>query len=187
MSENRVIGANGQIPWHLPEDFKWFKKQTLGKTVLMGRKTFDSLGKALPNRLNIVLTRNPKLLAGSSENSAIYSEAKHSNAALAALRAAANPQLSFSSTRPTELVLLRDFDRLLEDEFRSEVWVIGGAVTYAETLAHCSDLFLTRVKRVVPGDTFFPPFEDRFVPVATVLENEDFAVEHYQHRSRLIA
>ena len=57
MSLNRVIGRDGKIPWHLPEDFQWFKKMTTGQVVLMGRKTFQSLGKPLPNRTNVVLTR----------------------------------------------------------------------------------------------------------------------------------
>jgi dihydrofolate reductase len=57
MSLNRVIGAGNQIPWHLPEDFKWFKKMTTGQVVLMGRKTFESIGKPLPNRTTLVLTR----------------------------------------------------------------------------------------------------------------------------------
>ena len=57
MSLNRVIGRGGQIPWHISEDFQWFKKVTTGHVVLMGRKTFESLGKPLPNRTNEVLTR----------------------------------------------------------------------------------------------------------------------------------
>jgi dihydrofolate reductase len=57
MSLNRVIGAGNRIPWHLPEDFKWFKKMTTGQVIVMGRKTFDSIGKPLPNRTTIVLTR----------------------------------------------------------------------------------------------------------------------------------
>ncbi|HEX8312200.1 MAG TPA: dihydrofolate reductase [Chthoniobacteraceae bacterium] len=61
MSLNRVIGASGKIPWHLPEDFRWFKQTTSGHAVLMGRKTFESLGKPLPNRQNIVLTRGPEI------------------------------------------------------------------------------------------------------------------------------
>jgi dihydrofolate reductase len=61
MSRNRAIGAEGKIPWHLPEDFKWFKQCTTGATVLMGRKTFESLGKPLPNRTNIVLSRGPAI------------------------------------------------------------------------------------------------------------------------------
>ena len=57
MSLNRVIGAGGKIPWHLPEDLKFFKRTTLGHVVLMGRKTYESLGKPLPGRENWVVTR----------------------------------------------------------------------------------------------------------------------------------
>ncbi len=57
MAENRVIGFKGRIPWHLPEDFQWFKQTTIGGAVLMGRKTFESLGKPLPGRENVVLSR----------------------------------------------------------------------------------------------------------------------------------
>src|SRR5437899_2014784 len=58
MSLNRVIGAGNKIPWHLPEDFKWFKKMTTGHIIVMGRKTFESIGKPLPNRTTVVLTRS---------------------------------------------------------------------------------------------------------------------------------
>ena len=58
MAENRVIGNQNTIPWHLPEDFKWFKKTTMGQTLLMGRKTFDSIGRPLPGRQTIILSRN---------------------------------------------------------------------------------------------------------------------------------
>lgn len=58
MSENRIIGANGDLPWHLPADLKFFKATTLGKPIIMGRKTFDSIGRPLPGRKNIVITRN---------------------------------------------------------------------------------------------------------------------------------
>lgn len=58
MAENRVIGNHNTIPWHLPEDFKWFKKTTMGQTLLMGRKTFDSIGRTLPGRQTIILSRN---------------------------------------------------------------------------------------------------------------------------------
>lgn len=64
MSLNRVIGAGNRIPWHLPEDFKWFKKMTTGQVIVMGRKTFESIGKPLPNRTTIVLTRSPRLIPG---------------------------------------------------------------------------------------------------------------------------
>jgi len=58
MSENRVIGRGNQIPWHLPEDFKWFKQTTTGQIVVMGRKTFESIGRPLPNRETIILSRS---------------------------------------------------------------------------------------------------------------------------------
>lgn len=57
MSENRVIGQGNRIPWHLPEDFKWFKQLTTGHVLVMGRKTFESIGRPLPNRETIVLSR----------------------------------------------------------------------------------------------------------------------------------
>ena len=57
MSENRVIGRGKEIPWHIPEDFKWFKETTMGHVLVMGRRTFESIGKALPGRETMVLTR----------------------------------------------------------------------------------------------------------------------------------
>lgn len=58
MSENRVIGRGNRIPWHLPEDLKWFRRLTTGHTIVMGRKTFESIGRALPGRKTVVLSRS---------------------------------------------------------------------------------------------------------------------------------
>ena len=58
MSENRVIGNGNKIPWHLPEDFKWFKQTTTGHVIVMGRKTFESIGRPLPNRTTVILSRS---------------------------------------------------------------------------------------------------------------------------------
>jgi len=58
MSENRVIGLGTRIPWHLPDDFRWFKKTTMGHTLVMGRRTFESIGRALPGRSTVVLSRS---------------------------------------------------------------------------------------------------------------------------------
>jgi dihydrofolate reductase len=58
MSENRVIGNGPDIPWHIPDDFKWFKQTTTGQIVVMGRTTFESIGRPLPNRTTIVLSRS---------------------------------------------------------------------------------------------------------------------------------
>jgi dihydrofolate reductase len=57
-SENRVIGKDGDLPWNIPEDWKFFKQKTTGKVLIMGRKTFEALGKPLPNRLNVIITRD---------------------------------------------------------------------------------------------------------------------------------
>ena len=61
MGKNRVIGRDNKMPWHLPADLKWFKKTTLGSPIIMGRKTYDSIGFPLPGRLNIILSRNKQL------------------------------------------------------------------------------------------------------------------------------
>lgn len=61
MANNRIIGKDNQMPWHLPADLKHFKSVTMGKPVIMGRRTYDSIGRALPGRLNIVISTNPQL------------------------------------------------------------------------------------------------------------------------------
>ena len=62
MDNNGLIGKDNQLPWHLPADLAYFKKITTGKSILMGRKTYDSIGRPLPNRRNIVITRNTKIM-----------------------------------------------------------------------------------------------------------------------------
>jgi len=59
MAENRVIGVNGKLPWHLPDEIKHFKRLTVDHTVIMGRKTYEEVGRPLPNRRNVVISRNP--------------------------------------------------------------------------------------------------------------------------------
>lgn len=61
MADNRIIGKDNQMPWHLPADFAWFKRCTMGKPVVMGRKTYESIGCPLPGRLNIVISRDASL------------------------------------------------------------------------------------------------------------------------------
>src|SRR5690606_6494563 len=58
ISENRVIGREGDIPWRIPEDFRFFKRITMGHAMIMGRKTFESIGRPLPGRLSVVVTRS---------------------------------------------------------------------------------------------------------------------------------
>jgi dihydrofolate reductase len=67
MDENRLIGSANQLPWQLPADLAFFKRTTMGKPIVMGRKTFESIGRALPGRRNIVITRNPHFRAEGCE------------------------------------------------------------------------------------------------------------------------
>jgi len=75
MDRNRLIGNNNQLPWHLPADLKFFKRTTLGKPILMGRKTFESIGRPLPGRRNIIISRNPAYQAEGCETALSVQEA----------------------------------------------------------------------------------------------------------------
>jgi dihydrofolate reductase len=145
MSENRVIGQNGKIPWHLPEDFKWFKQMTTGQVVVMGRKTFEAIGKPLPHRTTIILSRSgyshPGALAAENVNTIDWEQ----------------PALA-----------------------GREVFICGGAEIYAQTLPACTDLYLTLVKRLVPGDAYFPPFEEWFEIAEEILDRPEFKILHYR-------
>jgi dihydrofolate reductase len=181
MSENRVIGAGNKIPWHLPEDFNWFKKMTSGNVVIMGRKTFESLGKPLPNRVNIVLTRHPGRLQKNFPES-------FANAWVA--RGKTNVAYPFQFELPriggvaaTDLRLVKHLLKLSPTDSPLDFFVCGGAHVYAQALPLCSDVYLTLVKRVVEGDVFFPPFEHLFEPVEEILDRPDFRIVHYRHRS----
>ena len=76
MDRNHLIGNNNQLPWHLPADFAHFKAVTMGKPIVMGRKTYESIGKPLPGRTNIVLTRNPDISFEGVECVSSFSDAK---------------------------------------------------------------------------------------------------------------
>ena len=145
MSLNRVIGAGNRIPWHLSEDFKWFKQMTTGQIIVMGRKTFESIGQPLPNRTTIVLTRSRGPIPGVRTLS------------------------DLSQLDPAEAALAG-----------REIFICGGAQLYQQALPLCSDLYLTLVQRVVPGDTLFPPFEDQFELVKEVLHRPEFKILHYR-------
>jgi len=145
MSLNRVIGNGNQIPWHLPEDFKWFKATTTGHVIVMGRKTFESIGRPLPNRETIILSRS-----------------------------------AFSHPGVKTIQSLED---LLVISGEKQLFICGGAQIYEQALLLCSDLFLTLVKREVEGDSFFPPFEDKFELTEVVRDALEFKILHYRNRS----
>jgi len=141
MAENRVIGNKGDIPWHLPEDFKWFKKTTMGDILVMGRKTYESIGRPLPGRQTFVLSRQTREIPG------------------------------VQSVTDLEMLDHLDTDKT--------IWIAGGGEIYRQMLPHCESLYLTRVHRTVDGDARFPTFEDQFNLKDTILQNEDFTIEHW--------
>jgi dihydrofolate reductase len=182
MSLNRVIGAGNKIPWHLPEDFKWFKQTTMGNVVVMGRKTFESLGRPLPNRKNMILTRRPQSLI--KKHPQIFGQ-YHEWRGGQHLKSAY--QFHFSKLGEkveTEIFIFKSLDKLDPKEFPNDIFICGGAEIYQQALPLCSDLYLTVVKREVEGgDAFFPPFEDKFDLFATIRDEPEFKILHYRHRS----
>ena len=180
MSLNRVIGAGNKIPWHLPEDFKWFKKMTSGNVVVMGRKTFESLGKPLPNRVNIVLTRHPGRLQ--KEFPELFGSARISRGKLEVSEAFQFRLPKVGGTEVTDFRLIKSFLKLSPASSPLDFFICGGAQIYEQALPLCSDLYLTLVKRTVEGDTFFPPFEDRFELVEEIADCAEFQILHYRNR-----
>jgi dihydrofolate reductase len=122
MDKNHIIGKDNQLPWHLPEDLAYFKRMTMGHTIIMGRKTFESIGKPLPGRKNIVVTRN-------NDYHPCGCEVIHS------------------------LNMIQELSRK-EDE----IFLIGGAELFKETLAIADRLYITKIEASFDGDTFFPEF-----------------------------
>jgi dihydrofolate reductase len=125
-AENRCIGINNALPWYLPEDLKYFKRVTLGKPIIMGRKTFESIGKPLPGRANIVITNNKHYFHEGIKVVTSLDEAIHLAESIALI------------------------------DGQEEVMVIGGAGIYALCLPRADRLYYTKVHAAVNGDAFFP-------------------------------
>ena len=183
MSLNRVIGAGNKIPWHLPEDFKWFKKTTTGNVVIIGRKTFESLGKPLPDRINIVLSRRPGILK--REFPDLFGEAW-----IARGKTAVPPPYQFELPKlggvaAIDLRIIKDFLKLSPMDSPLDFFICGGAQIYEQALPLCSDLYLTLVKGHFAGDAFFPPFENRFEAVEEILDCAEFKIIHFRNRGLL--
>lgn len=126
-SRNGAIGLNNQLPWHLPRDLAHFKAVTMGHPIIMGRKTFDSIGRPLPGRHNIVVSRQHDW---SREGVTVVSS------------------LEAAIARATEIA---------QNLGLREIMLIGGASLYEQALPLAQRLYLTEVHTEVPGDTFFPP------------------------------
>lgn len=132
-TRNYVIGRDNSMPWHLPEDLRYFKQRTLGKPVIMGRKTWDSIGgRPLPGRLNIVVSRQPGLQLEGAE---VFHDLD------------------------TALERARQW---AQQHAADEVMVMGGGQLYREALPGAEKVYLTRIELDLAGDTHFPelPFDD---------------------------
>ncbi len=170
MSRNRVIGNGNQIPWHLPEDFKWFKATTTGHIVVMGRKTFESIGKPLPHRETIVLSRSGFSHPG-------VRTMRDLNELLAWANA---PTPGFATLSPSD----GERDGVRGALGQRQVFICGGAQIYEQALPRCAELLLTLVKREVTGDVFFPPFEDRFELAEEIRDTPEFKILRYRRKTR---
>jgi dihydrofolate reductase len=127
VSENEVIGKDNTLLWHFPEDMNYFKKRTTGKIMIMGRKTFDSFKKPLPNRFHIVISR--KIVESAYEN------VKFVNS------------LSEAYSLADKLTL--------SNKWPEEVMIVGGGEIYKETLKDADFLYITRIPGEFQGDTFY--------------------------------
>jgi dihydrofolate reductase len=153
MDQGRVIGFQNKIPWYFPEDFKHFKALTTGHTVLMGRKTYQSLpekSRPLPGRLNVVITSHPEMVQ--ADSGVILSE---------------SPGKLLSDVDSGKVVLPSEL-----------LWIIGGAQIYRETVDMWQELYLTLVHSNHSGDTLFPQFERQFELVGEELRT-GFSFKRY--------
>ena len=184
MSLNRVVGCANRIPWHIPEDFRWFKQNTLGHTVAMGRRTFESLGnKPLPGRINFVLTKHPLEFIRALETSGLPERlgVKAFRSGRGALTSDLAKSFVLHGAPGTEVRVITDFKLLQSYDLANSAWLCGGASIYKQFLNRCTDLYLSVVQREVEGDAFFPPFEDRWELIDVPLRHAEFEVRHYRN------
>jgi|TARA_Y100000389_G_scaffold125319_1_gene122696 dihydrofolate reductase len=137
VAKNNVIGSNGKMPWDLPSDLSNFKEITMNKPMIMGRKTFDSIGRALPGRDNIVVSRNPDI----SYEGAIMCK---------------NIQDAISIG-----------EKCADKRGVDEVMVIGGQYIFESVMSETQKIYLTEVDSSPKGDVFFPNFNlDNFIEIS---------------------
>ncbi len=130
VARNGVIGRGSELPWSLPEDMKFFRDSTRKQIVVMGRKTYQALGKALPQRKNMIITRDPTFRAADAE--VFY---------------------DFKSAIDSVLAKKHEFAG-------QNCFIIGGAEIYALALPVVDELWLTEIKQDFAGDVFFPEYRD---------------------------
>lgn len=136
MDEKRGIGKENLVPWRLSADLKQFKNRTLGHHLIMGRKTYESIGRPLPGRTTIIVTRNP--------NYAVH-------------------DCPESDQSQPECLVAHSLDealRLAKQRGDEEAFIIGGGEIFTYALEVADRIYLTQVHAQVPADVFFPPFDE---------------------------
>lgn len=132
MASNNVIGRDGDMPWRLRGDLQRFKVLTLGKPVIMGRKTFESIGKPLPGRTNIVITRNPDF---KPDGVSVYSSLEKA---------------------------IADFKTIGKLDGTEEICIIGGGEIYHQSMDFADTIYATHVMAEIEGDTVFPKIDSQW-------------------------
>ena len=173
VADNGAIGRNNQLLWHIKEDLRYFKRITTGHTVIMGRKTWESLGKPLPNRRNIVVSSTLLPTPGDSLSSTptveIYSTIEEALAAAAKepTTVSGQPVQHNISGQPVQHNISgQSVQHNISEEAQKnnvsnnsaqEVFIIGGGEIYRQTLPYAHKLYLTLVHtNIAYADTFFP-------------------------------
>lgn len=156
-ASNRVIGRNGTLPWHLPEDLKRFRRLTTGHTLIMGRKTWQEGlgGRSLPQRQSLVVSRTlpphpPKVMGDRQTTLCIVPSL---DAAFHQVRHSSHPE--------------------------TQAFIIGGASIYAQTLHNADRLELTLVNGEFEGDAFFPDYQDLIHEKFHLTHQEDYGIVQF--------
>jgi dihydrofolate reductase len=161
MADNAIIGRDGALPWHLPDDLRRFKAFTLGKPVLMGRKTWNSLGRPLPGRTNVVMTRTPAELGSAASQGAVVV----SSLAQALTRFAASPEIAVIGGAEIYALSLPAAGRIERTRVHADIegdtafpaltareWRVVASEAHPADARHPWPMTFETLQRVVPAD-----------------------------------
>lgn len=157
VAENQIIGKDGKLPWDIPEELQHFKKSTLCKPIIMGKATWESLGRPLPKRQNIVISSTMKSVPGVSVARSIDDALEIADAYLAGF-----------------------LEGCAGKDFEPEIMIIGGANVYDQFLPKADYLLLTRVKQMPEGDTLFPAYDTTEWERQWVEDHPLYAIEKWK-------
>jgi len=156
IGKNRELGKNNKLLWYIPEDFKRFKELTSGHVIIMGRKTYESIGKPLPNRVNIIVTRDIKKFEIRNSKSKTNSNFQNSNNQNGFEFRDSYLEFNKNFVVCSSLEIAIKKAKRLE---RNEIFIIGGAEIYKQGIKYADKLYLTLVDKEFPdADAFFPDY-----------------------------